>query len=318
MYINRLFACCVAFFFWSISWSQTKTIDTVYVYEEIVIHDTIYIEKTLDNLTLHGPILEFKDKDSSVLSYECAGKNKKIELNKLVIKDSVTNKTRKMDDAKKSALANWSVGIRACLGRNYSSAFNPSNISENNGYGLGVLLMKRFLSKNWYVSAGLNVNYFPKSRTFENQSSESGLNGFYIANNQPNLLVKTFDECRQIILPVQIHYNIKKFVPSVGILYGLNTYYGTIQNSSGFIPLSLDQTIEAKLKSNFWGGNIELGYLINKYLIASVNYSFSKIKEIHFYENSTPLFTVKDNYTTSQLTIGVTIMLNAIHVKKRQ
>lgn len=54
MYINRLFACCVAFLFWSISWSQTKTIDTVYVYEEIVIHDTIYIEKTLDNVTYRG------------------------------------------------------------------------------------------------------------------------------------------------------------------------------------------------------------------------------------------------------------------------
>lgn len=317
MYINRLLPSLIFMLFFGCSWCQKKSIDTVYVYEEIIVHDTIYIEKPLNNTIFHNAILQFKDAQTGILSFESQGQQTQIKLDHLTVLDTIKKTEKKMNSTNNQQLMNWSIGIKTYLGKNYTNAFTKSGNTDNNGYGLGLVILKRLISKKWYASAGINLNYFPKSRTYQDNGSDSNLNGFYISNNQPNLLTNIYDECRQIVVPIQLHYSYKKFLPSVGIQYGNSTYYGTIKKSSGFIPLSLDQTIETKLKSIFWGANIELGYQINKYLISSISYSFTKSTEIKFYQNSTPLFTLQNNFNNRQISFGLTFLINALSIKKK-
>ena len=58
--------------------SQQK-VDTVYVYEEIILHDTIYIEKKLDEIKIDNAVLT-KEKNSDKLSIEVIQNGKKIKI----------------------------------------------------------------------------------------------------------------------------------------------------------------------------------------------------------------------------------------------
>lgn len=50
MLTNKL--CWLLLFFVGIVFAQEKKVDTVFIYEEIIVHDTVFIEKPLEDMVI--------------------------------------------------------------------------------------------------------------------------------------------------------------------------------------------------------------------------------------------------------------------------
>jgi hypothetical protein len=293
------------------AWSQKKAIDTIYVYEEVIIHDTIYIEKPLHNLTIENAMLMLTEMNTGILTFGNNGEHTTINLNHLTLKDSTNQPKKQIKTKPKREISDWSFGVKTIYNQSFSNLFTNSKTISSNGYGLGITVMKRLFRKNGYLSAGVNYNRFPKSTTVTKENTSSPFNGFYFYNNLPNLFLETSNKYDQIQVPILAHYRIGNFIPSIGLVYTLNTYDGaTFLSSSGNAPLTFDQTTTTKMKTQSLGGIIEMGYCINTHFYTALNFTYSKTNEIIFYENSSELFSLKKDSAQRQLSLSITYFLN--------
>lgn len=298
------------------AWSQKKAIDTIYVYEEVIIHDTIYIEKPLNNLTIQNAMLMLTEMNTGILTFDNNGEHTTINFNHLMLKDSTNQPKKQIKTKTQREISNWSFGIKATYNRSFSELFTKSKFISSNGYGLGITVMKRLFRKNGYLSAGVSFNHFPKSTTVTNKNTNSAFNGFYFYNNLPNLFLETSNKYDQIQVPIKTHYRIGNFIPSIGVVYVINTYGATFLSSTGNSPLTFDQTTTTKMKTQSWGGIIEIGYFINTHFQTALNFSYNKTNEVIFYENSSQLFSLKKDSNQRQLSLSITYFINT-KTKKR-
>ena len=101
------------------AFSQQK-IDTVYVYEEVIIHDTIYIEKPIDKIKLENIIFKKGPNDEKGI-FEVTQNGKIIQ----ILVDS-TNIVLPKIKSKKS----WFFGGRLLLGTANNSFFNNTVLNK--------------------------------------------------------------------------------------------------------------------------------------------------------------------------------------------
>lgn len=262
-------------FIFTCSFSQQK-IDTVYVYEEVIVHDTIYLEKTIDKLKLENIVFTKGEKDEKG-KIELIQNGKKIEIN--VDSTNIFYPKIKLKTPKKS----WFFGGKFLSGLSSNSLFKDLNASNSYGFGLGVWTRKQLFESNFYLGAGLDGFYWSNSFSIEASTNNNNLNGYYFTNSQQPLLFKGIESKNfQFQIPLQLYYNYKKFMPSIGVFASISNYKSEFQSSSGKLPLSLDETQVFGTQALQFGYLVELQYSITNKISVGLNFSSGSSKNLIF------------------------------------
>ena len=262
--------------FSSVAFSQEKKVDTIYVYEEVIVHDTIYIEKPLNELKLKNVVFT-KGENNEKDKLEITQNGKKIQIQV----DSTNIILPKIKP--KEHIKSWFFGGKLLLGIANNSFFKELNAPKNIGSGIGIWIKKQLFIPNFFVGIDFDGLYFTSPFSFDASQNDSALNGYYFtANNQPKLFQSIENKHFQMQIPIQFYYKIKKFTPSVGLFTSISNYKATFKGSSGSLPSLLDETQIYKAQALQVGYLVELHYELTKHISVGINFSSGKSNNLVF------------------------------------
>lgn len=258
-----LFSFCLAF-------SQQKTIDTIYVYEEVIVHDTVFVEKPINEKKLDKVVFIKNENDKIGLTLNGEKIQIKVDSATVVLLKNLHNKT-------------WFFGGKLYTGTARNTLFKKLNAPADIGIGLGIWTKKRLFNPRFLVGIGIDASYWMSPFTFDATKNESSLNGYYFTeNNQPKLFQSIDSKHFQLQIPIQFYYKIQRFTPSIGAFANISSYKAKFLGSSGVLPLTFDETQVFKAEALQIGFLAELQYELSKHISVGINFSSGKAKNLVF------------------------------------
>lgn len=259
--------------FTTFAFSQEKKVDTIFVYEEIIIHDTIFIEKPVIKIDKAVFTSESNKKDKLELTQN--GKTIEIPVDTLVL---ITNKKSFEKEEKQS----WFFGGKLHLGMASNSLFKKMDASNTVGFGLGIWTRKQLFNSNFSVGIGIDGFYWMSPFSFNASEKDSDLNGYYFTDNKPKLFQSIENKHFQLQIPIQLYYKINKFTPSIGGFFSASNYKSYFLGSSGKLPLTLDEKQTFKAEAIQIGYLAEVQYSISRHLSVALHFSSGKANNLVF------------------------------------
>jgi hypothetical protein len=286
----------VLLFVLNFSFAQEKKVDTVYVYEEIIIRDTVYVEKTLDKIKI----------DKVTISSDKKGKKPQLTISQNNKKTIVAVDTLVIEKKEKSFDSKWKFGFKFNFGLNSNTLLKEFNAKNQQTIGLGVFVKKAVFHPNFSLGTGFETFLTINESQINNAASASFLNGYYFTDDGSPKLFETLNtKGFQFQIPVQFYWEIKKFTPSFGVFGAVSNYESTFKGSSGNLPLTLDESQKFNAKTFYFGYLFQLEYAIYKQWSIELNYSYSNTKKIVFKQNE-ETFAIDKKIT--QNTFGISFL----------
>lgn len=274
--------------------AQRKKVDTVYVYEKVIVYDTVFVEKAI-RLKRAGVLLPFL----KIHAKEIKSINKNIDKEKL------------KEEIEKLANKRFKYGITAGIGlKNASWAENISDKNQQFGENLGIWFSKTVLGSNLSLMLSANVNYWNSSFDLDANKEETYLNGFYFSEDKQPLLFQRFNNKHfEYNLQLKALYEWKNFRPSAGIVLNKNIY-----KMQFLVP---ENNILSKL-DDFKTNQINLGFslglqyrILNRFLL-ELEYQQFKINNLSL-KNSTfdfDIFKTNNTFAERKLGVGITYFIS--------
>lgn len=277
--------------------SQEKKTDTIFVYEEVVVYDTVFVEKPFSKIDKAVFTSEANKKDQLELIQN--GKKFQIAIDTLVL---VTDKKRTEKDQKQS----WLFGGKVHLGIARNSLFKEMNAPNTTGIGLGIWVRKELFNSNFSVGTGIDAFYWMGSFSFNAAQNESALNGYYFTNNNAPKLFNGMDNKNfQLQIPIQFYYKIQKFTPSLGAFVSTSTYKSQFVGSSGNLPLTFDEIQQFKAEALQIGYLVELHYTLSEHLSVALHFDSGKCNNVLFRksDDKNQFFKTKNTFTENRFVL---------------
>lgn len=272
------------------TFSQQK-VDTVYVYEEVIVHDTIYVEKPISNLKFDNVIFTKDEFNKGKL--EITQNGKKIEIK--------VDSTNIVFPKSKTRTKSWFFGGRFHFGIASNSLFRAFGSPNNLGIGIGIWTQKQLFESRFYLGIGIDGFYWNNSFSVDAALDSNALNGYYFSESKQVFLFKSLESNNFMVqIPFQIYYKIKKFKPSIGVFASISNYKSAFLASSGKLPLSLDETKVFEAQALQMGYIAELQYQISKHFSVGLNFSSGKSKNLVFINNNDANQKFKSNTAFSE------------------
>lgn len=275
--------CAILLLFTISLFAQTTRIDTIYVYEEIIIHDTIYVEKPIEKIKIEQTILSQDEKTRKPVLQIIQNK----QTHTIPI-DSIDSKIAiHFKEPSKPNNSNWVFGIKTGIILNQNSIFKLSD-NQNKTYGMNAAFFgRKRIFKNIYIGTSLEGYYIDAFLKYNNLNN-STISGYYFDSYRfPYLFQSIRYKHFQLQIPIQLYYKIKKFFPSVGIIVNRSVYKAMFLGTSGNLPLQFDEKQSYKGTSIQIGYKIELQYQWNKKWSIGLYMDKSNSKNIFFVNEST-------------------------------
>lgn len=289
--------------FSTFAFSQEKKVDTIYVYEEVIVYDTIFIEKPLLKIDKAVFTSENDKKDKLELSQN--GKKFEIPVDTLVL---ITDKKRIEKDKRQS----WFFGGKLHLGLANNSLFKKVDAPNPIGFGLGIWTRKELFDSNFSVGIGVDAMYWTSPFSFNASKKDSDLNGYYFTqNNEPKLFQSIENKHFQLQIPIQFYYKINKFMPSVGGFVSTSNYKSHFLGSSGRLPRTLDETQTFKAEAFQIGYLAEVQYVISKQFSVAIHFSSGKANNLLFTnkQDKDQSFKTKNEFSEKRFTLQIVYSL---------
>jgi hypothetical protein len=276
------------------SFAQEKKIDTVFVYEEIIIIDTVYIEKPLDKLEIDKiTIIPGKKDEKPQLIISQEKQNTIIPIDTLIIEKIVN-----------SFDSQWEFGAKLNFGFNNNTLFKGFNVRNQQIIGTGVFVKKSIFHPNFFIGTGFDAFFTLNESQINNATSDSFLNGYYFTDDgNPKLFESLVTKGFQFQIPVRFYWKINKITPSIGVLGNITNYESQFTGSSGNLPLTLDESQIFNAKILYFGYTAQLEYAIYKNWSIEINYSYANAKNIVFRQKD-ETFAVEKKITQNTFGIG--------------
>lgn len=274
--------------------SQSKKVDTVYVYEEIIIRDTIFIEKPFSKIDKAVFISEGNKKDKLQLTQN--GVVIQIPVDTLVL---ITDKKR-IEKAKDKS---WFFGGKFHLGLSDNSLFKKLDAPMNTGFGLGAWTQKKLFGSNFSVGIGFDAFYWMSPFSSNAQQNDGELNGYYFTDrNEPKLFHSIESRHFQLQIPIQLYYKIGKFMPSAGWFVSTSNYKTQFLGSSGALPLKFDQMQTFKAEALQIGYLVEVQYEISERISVAIHFDFGTFNNLVFInkDDKDQTFKIENEFTETR------------------
>jgi opacity protein-like surface antigen len=265
-------------FFWflllfQLGFSQEKKVDTVYVYEEVIIRDTVFIEKPLAKIKI----------DKVILNKEIKGSKPSITIIQNKQKTVVSADTLIIKRFKNNIFSNLDYSLKLNGGLTSNSLLKEFEIKNQPFLNFGMFIRKRVFNSNFWIGTGFETSFLLDVGTQSKANSESDLSGYYFTNNgSPKLFESINAKGFQLQVPLLFFWEMNKFTPSVGIFSTYIKYQAKFTGSSGNLPLQFDETQTFNANAIYIGYLAQLEYSLNKNWSVGVNYSFASAKKSVF------------------------------------
>lgn len=272
-----------------------KETDTIYVYEEVIIRDTVYIERPLNKLKI----------DKVVVTPEKKGKQSQITLIQNNKKTVIPIDSLKIQKNEKDFSSDWEFGSKLNVGLNTNTLLKELNAENQLIIGLGLFVKKTMFHKNFSIGTGFESYFTLNSTQLNNSNSDSFLNGYYFTEEgNPKLFNSMSSKGFQFQIPLQFYWKIKKFTPSIGVFGNLSSYKSKFISASGNLPLTFDQTQTYTAKTIYFGYLVQLEYTIHKNWSIGLNYSFANGNNIVF-QRSSESFSIEKKMTQNSFGLNL-------------
>ncbi len=276
------------------TFAQRKKTDTIYVYEKVIVYDTIYLEKAI----------KLKPAKLMLSSLEIQAKEiKSIPQN--------TNKEEIEEQLNKISVNKFQYGIEAGIGlKKVSWAENLSEKNQQFGQNFGIWISKSIIDPNFSLMLSANIYSWNSTFDLDANKEETYLDGFYFSkDNQPLLFQRFNNKHFEYILQLKAIYEWKNLRPFVGFLANKNNYKMQFLVPENNILNKLDD-----FKSNQvnFGFSLGLQYrLFNRFLI-DVEYQHFKIKNLSLKNSSFDfdIFKTNNTFAERKISLGISYFIS--------
>lgn len=276
------------------TFAQRKKTDTIYVYEKVIVYDTIYLEKAI----------KLKPAKLMLSSLEIQAKEiKSIPQN--------TNKEEIEEQLNKISVNKFQYGIHAGIGvKKASWAENISDKNQQFGQNLGIWISKSIINPNFSLMLSATIYHWNSTFDLDANKEETYLDGFYFSkDNQPLLFQRFNNKHFEYILQLKAIYEWKNLRPFVGFLANKNNYKMQFLVPENNVLNKLDD-----FKSNQvnFGFSLGLQYrLFNRFLI-DVEYQHFKIKNLSLKNSSFDfdIFKTNNTFAERKISLGISYFIS--------
>ncbi|WBV61385.1 hypothetical protein PFY12_04500 [Chryseobacterium camelliae] len=278
------------------SFAQKKRkVDTVYVYEKVVVYDTVYVEKSipLKSANLQLPSLEIKEKEITDLSPKSIDKK---ELEKRI---------------KKLSNKNFRYGIQAGIGlKNTNWTENISEKKQQFGENLGIWVSRNVFTPQLSLLLSANVFYWHSTFDLDANKEDTAFNGFYFTQDRQPLLFQRFNNKHfEYVLQLKALYEWKKFRPFVGFLVNKNTYKMQFLVPENAVLNKLDDFKSDQINFGF---SLGLQYRIFSRFLIDLEYQHYKINNFTLKNKSFDfdIFKTNNTFAESKISLGISYLIS--------
>ncbi|REC59902.1 hypothetical protein DRF65_23625 [Chryseobacterium pennae] len=272
--------------------AQRKKTDTLYVYEKVIIYDTIYLEKAL-KIQPKGIILN--------------------ETTATAGKDPIQQFTFFRDQVKGIPI---SVTKKIQFGIEIGTGIKNSNwakeLGKNNtqfGINAGLWISKPIINKLSLMFSA-HVYHWNSNFDLDARKEDTWLNGYYFTKDSQPLLFQQFNNKHfEYALQLKLLYEWRNFKPFIGILTHKNIYKMKFLTPENNILNKPDDFTSNQL--NF-GYSMGIQYKALKKWILSVDYQEYKMNNVSL-KNSTynfDIFQTNNTFAERKINFGISYIIS--------
>lgn len=277
------------------TFAQRKKTDTIYVYEKVIVYDTIYLEKAIKLKPAHLLFSSLKIQEKEIK-----------EAN-----NQITDEEQLEEQIKKIRTKKFQYGIEAGLGlKKVSWAENLSEKNQQFGQNFGIWISKNIINPNFSLMLSANIYSWNSTFDLDANKEETYLDGFYFSKDDQPLLFQRFNNKHfEYILQLKAIYEWKNLRPFVGFLANKNNYKMQFLVPENNVLNKLDD-----FKSNQvnFGFSLGLQYrLFNRFLI-DVEYQHYKIKNLSLKNSSFDfdIFKTNNTFAERKISLGISYFIS--------
>lgn len=271
--------------------AQRKKTDTLYVYEKVVVYDTIYLEKVV------------KIKPQGISSSSSIINEKVLKEFNFIIRD-------KKKDKKEFSLKKFQFGAEIGIGLKRSTWSKASSGNGSQfGYNAGLWVSRAIFDKFSLMLSG-QIHQWNSSFDLDANKEETWLNGFYFTEDTQPLLFQRFNNKHlEYAVQLKLLYEWRNIRPFIGILANKNTY-----KMQFLVPENkvLDKLDDFKTEQINIGFSLGVQYKLMKRFLLSLEYQEYKMKNVHL-KNSTfnfEIFKTNNTFAERKINFGISYIIS--------
>ncbi len=279
----------------SFAQKKKKKTDTVYVYENVIVYDTVYLEKPLKI-----KLTEFSLKNSEIQQKELKD-----------IMEQEINKEKNEEKARKKLAQRFEFGIEAGMGiKNSNWTINTSNNKKQTGENLGIWISKKILLPQLSLLFSANVYRWNSTFDLDGNIEDTYLNGFYFTkDNHPVLFQRFNNKHFEYTLQLKLLYEWKNIRPFAGFLVNRNNYKMQFLVPENNVLNKLDDFKTTQINFGF---SLGVQYKIWNNFLISVDYQQFQLKNISL-KNSTfdfDIFKTNNTFAERKVNLGIAYIIS--------
>lgn len=277
------------------TFAQRKKTDTIYVYEKVIVYDTVYLEKAIKLKPAHFLFssLEIQEKEIKELS------------------NQITDEEQPEEQIKKLRTKSFQYGIQAGIGLKKASwAEMLSGKNQHFGQNFGIWISKSIINPNFSLMLSVKIYHWNSTFDLNANKEETYLDGFYFSkDNQPLLFQRFNNKHFEYVLQLKAIYEWKNLRPFVGFLANKNNY-----KMQFLVPENnvLDKLDDFKSNQINFGFSLGLQYrMFNRFLI-DVEYQHFKIKNLSLKNSSFDfdIFKTNNTFAERKISLGISYFIS--------
>ena len=269
---------------------KKKKVDTVYVYEKVVVYDTVYLMKPI------------KFGQNDVIFSDL-----KVEETKFVmdVYKGEIEKQRAINRARRRKIRTFEYGLEAGTGLHFSSWTKDFSKNPQFGENLGIWFSKNIINSQLSLQLSANIYHWNSSVDLDANKEDTYLNGLYFTENGESLLFQRFNNKHfEYALQLKFFYEWKNFRPFAGFLVNRNSY--TMQFS---VPENgVNKLEDFKSKQTNIGFSLGVQYRLFREILLSLDYQQYQMNNVSLKNNAFDFDIFKTNNTFAERKINLGIV----------
>lgn len=272
--------------------AQRKKADTLYVYEKVIIYDTIYLEKAL----------KIKPKELS------------LNANPLTITEKGLPQIISIRDTTKGltilATKEFQFGAEIGMGLKKSTwARESSESNSQSGLNAGLWVSRPLFNRfSWMLSA--HVYRWNSTFDLDANKEDTWLNGYYFTEDSQPLLFQKFNNKHfEYAMQLKLLYDWKNIRPFIGVLVNKSIYKMQFLVPENMVLNKLDDFKSDQLNVGF---SLGLQYKVLKKFILSLEYQEYKMKNVSLKNSSFnfEIFKTNNTFAERKINLGISYIIS--------
>lgn len=271
--------------------AQRKKTDTVYVYEKVIVYDTIYLEKAI----------KLKPKEISMRQFN-------------IPSNDITEFTSTKDEIEgKLVYVNKRIqlGIEAGFGFKKSSWAKDAGKDTQTGFNLGLWASKPIFNN---FSLLLSAHFYQWNSSFDldGNKEDTWLNGYYFSEDaQPLLFQKFNNKHAEYAMQLKLQYKWKNIRPFIGVLGNKNIYKMQFLVPDNMVMMKLDDFKSQQINLGF---SLGLQYQLMKKILLSFEYQEYKMRNVSLKNSSYnfDIFQSNNTFAERKINLGISYIISGL------